>query len=146
MSKSKFRSTFNRIPAKMEQITNPSQTIPDQAMTVAEIMRRHANGLSINESRVPLYYGEEDDMPDLSRMDKADREMKIQEMRQQHDELRERLTAQVSEPTEVTEAEMVEAPGEPDTVEPNSKRHSKATKAHKTQYPINTPPEGPRSE
>lgn len=51
-----------------------SMTIPDQTMTVREILVRYARGLSISDGRVPIYEGEDDVMPDLAHMDLADRQ------------------------------------------------------------------------
>lgn len=57
-----------------ETFTMPSKTVPDQAMSVREILRRYSLGLSVGGGRVPIYEGEEDAMPDLSKMDLADRQ------------------------------------------------------------------------
>lgn len=40
-----------------------SETIPDQTMTVREMLQRHAAGLSVGDRRVPLY---ESDDPELA--------------------------------------------------------------------------------
>lgn len=54
--------------------TSPSLTIPDQSMSMSEIMRRFASGLPVHGERVPIYNGEDEDLPDLEHMDLADRE------------------------------------------------------------------------
>lgn len=46
--------------AKGEINEFPSLTIPDQSMSVREIIRRHSSGLSLNGLRVPEYDGETD--------------------------------------------------------------------------------------
>lgn len=62
-----------------------SQTVPDQAMSVREILSRFAQGLPISGASVPMYDdpdGENDDaegMPDLSRMDLSE----IEELKRQ---------------------------------------------------------------
>lgn len=47
----------------------PHMTIPSQSMTIREIMERQARGLSITDGKVPIYDGEEYDLPDLKTMD-----------------------------------------------------------------------------
>lgn len=54
-----------------------SKTIPDQTMSIQEIMDRHARGLPISGAKVPIYDAD-DPMPDMARMDLVD----IQEMRE----------------------------------------------------------------
>lgn len=51
--------------------TLPSETIPGQAMSVPEIIKRSQRGLPVPGSREPLYTGEIE-MPDFQRMDLAD--------------------------------------------------------------------------
>ena len=45
----------------------PSETIPDQSMSVSEIMRRFASGLPISGQRVQLF--EDSDLPDIDKLD-----------------------------------------------------------------------------
>jgi len=52
----------------------PDMTVPDQSMSVKQLMDRYARGLPLEGERVPIYNGEEDDLPDLAHMDLADRE------------------------------------------------------------------------
>lgn len=56
----------------------PSLTVPDQTMSIREILERYARGLSVTDGRVPIYLGE-DEMPDLSKLDLVElHEMKFQ--------------------------------------------------------------------
>lgn len=66
-----------------ERNTLPSCTIPDQSMSIKEIVRRFASGLPIPTSRQPLW--NDSDEPDIAHMDLADREDYINE---RADELR----------------------------------------------------------
>lgn len=54
----------------------PSVTVPDQSMTIREILTRFTRGQSV-PTRQPIYDGEE--MPDLNRMDLSE----IKDMRDQ---------------------------------------------------------------
>jgi hypothetical protein len=63
----------------------PSMTIPDQTMSIREIMNRYARGLPIAGEKFPLYEGDDDEnLPDLSRMDKIE---KIEATRRIQDEV-----------------------------------------------------------
>lgn len=43
-----------------EPLDNNSLTVPDLSLTVREIIERHSRGLSLPQSREPLYDGDED--------------------------------------------------------------------------------------
>ena len=71
----KFKTQWDRKPSKGEPGGGISMTIPDQAMSVRDIMVRHQRGLPIS-ARTPIYETEEDqyyDLPDLSRMELQER-------------------------------------------------------------------------
>lgn len=52
----------------------PSRTIPDDTLTVRQILERHTKGLPINSSvRVPIY-DEDNDLPDYRTLDLAERQ------------------------------------------------------------------------
>lgn len=57
-------------PRKGETNREPSMVVPNQAMTVREILERYARGLPLSE-RQPVYHGEEY-VPDIERMDLSD--------------------------------------------------------------------------
>ncbi|QCQ85115.1 hypothetical protein [Blackfly microvirus SF02] len=44
----------------------PSKTVPDQSMSIGEIMHRYASGLPVGGTRVPMY--EEDEDPEYDTM------------------------------------------------------------------------------
>lgn len=83
--KQKFRTQYNRdeMPQKYEVNTLPSKTIPDETMSLKTILARYARGLPINGYGEPVYNGDDDDLPDFSRMDKVE----LEEYRQNHREL-----------------------------------------------------------
>lgn len=51
----KFKTAYNAIPEEGEVNNMPSMTIPDDTMSVAEIMERYARGLPIAGQKVPSY-------------------------------------------------------------------------------------------
>lgn len=74
-----------------EKNNKPSVTIPDQSMTVKEIMSRFARGLSVTGNKVPVYNGEDDDMPDLSRLDLVERQEVLEQVEQEVKDIKARI-------------------------------------------------------
>jgi len=91
---------FNYNPAKHsgEINTQPSMTIPDQTMTIQEILTRYAKGLPIGGSKTPYYDGVEDPLdglPDPRTLDISERKELEAEIRQElADKKRQLLNAQ----------------------------------------------------
>lgn len=50
-----------------------SQTVPDQALSVRQILERYARGLPLGGQRVPTF-DEDDDLPDFRTLDLSERE------------------------------------------------------------------------
>lgn len=110
---SKFKHHFNRedFPEKGEVNTLPSLTVPDQTMTMREIMERYARGLPIGEPGAYVEDGEDDldDLPDIRKLDLAE----IQELQEQYqDELALIRDKQVSQQT-VASVKPGSEPGKP---------------------------------
>lgn len=59
-----------------------SVTVPDQAMSIREILDRHSRGLPLDGVRVPVWDGEEE-VPDFRRMDLAEIEQMMRENREE---------------------------------------------------------------
>lgn len=88
---------YNDFPREFEKFTEPSQTVPDQAMSVTEILRRFARGLPLGGQRVPIYEGEEDVTPDLRTLDLAE----IQELKENNLYQIQTLKSQLNEKAQV---------------------------------------------
>lgn len=75
----RFKTQYNSIPDPGNPLPGemPSMTIPNEAMTVREIIAMQARGLTLNNRRVPVYNGEED-IPDFQHLDLADQEAIMQ--------------------------------------------------------------------
>lgn len=71
-----FRTQFNEAPYEDgEKNDLPSLTIPDQSLSVSQIMARYAQGLPLDGVKVPVYDGDDDvDLPDPRRLDLAERQ------------------------------------------------------------------------
>lgn len=72
----KFQTQYSRHEVPGEKNNLPSKTVPDQTMSLRELIKRFAQGLPINAAKVPLYDDdpENNDLPDPSRLDLAERE------------------------------------------------------------------------
>jgi len=72
----KFRSSFNYITKKTEQEVKssltPSQTVPDMTLSLQELVQRYTRGQSV-ATFTPVYYGEDEEFADVSRMDPLER-------------------------------------------------------------------------
>lgn len=91
-----FRSPWNdHIPDK-QKFTQPSQTVPDQAMSIGEIMKRFVSGLPVGGGRVPFYEEEDgDDIEDTMPMgmDKIERIEWIRSNKNKIDQLKSELNS-----------------------------------------------------
>lgn len=76
----------------------PSMTVPDQTMSLREILDRFARGLPVGGHKVPLYDDGENDLPNFQTLDLAER----QELKEQIDanirRMRHSLATQTSIP------------------------------------------------
>lgn len=61
----------NYVQEQFEVNDKPSMTIPDQTMSIREILTRYARGLPLGGGQ-DVYYDEEDEMPDIRTMDLTD--------------------------------------------------------------------------
>lgn len=74
----KFKTPYNRneFPAGkgVDCSQKPSLTVPNQALSIQEILLRHARGVPVGVSmQTPLYRGEDYDYPDPAKMDISER-------------------------------------------------------------------------
>jgi len=101
MSKTlKFRTHHNGhlFKKQREKNTQPSRTIPDQSMTITEIMTRFASGLPLGGEKVPMYEGE-DYMPEFKNMDLAEREEAMRLAEEELDQLKDSLNQKAKKQT-----------------------------------------------
>lgn len=74
---SKFKTQWNADkfpPVLIERGGGLSMTVPDQSLSVKEIMFRYSKGLPIGGERVPIYHGEDEFLPDYAFLDLAEQE------------------------------------------------------------------------
>lgn len=94
----KIRNYYDRPETIGETTDKPSKTVPDQSMTISEIISRTQKGLPVSGVRVPMYNETEDGvLPDVSKMDISEiYELKRQIARTEK-ELRKKLQEQQQE-------------------------------------------------
>jgi hypothetical protein len=72
----KFRTPFTYKNQKTEQeiksFLSPSQTVPDMTLSLQELVQRYTRGQSV-ATFTPVYYGEDEEFADVSRMDPMER-------------------------------------------------------------------------
>lgn len=114
----KFKTPYNsnEFPIKAEKNKMPSKTIPDQTMSIKEILIRHSRGLPISGGKMPIYEGEDNAMPDMDRMELTDKMDLIQNNRDEIKRIQADLQKQANKPPKqpkkpesntITEAEIV---------------------------------------
>lgn len=93
----KFRSPFTYITKKTEQeiksFLSPSQTVPDMTLSLQELVQRYTRGQSV-ATFTPVYYGEDEEFADVSRMDPMERIEYARYIRQKIGEHRNSLAEQ----------------------------------------------------
>lgn len=83
---------FSNDDITREENKMPSKTVPDQTLTVKQILDRYRRGIPANvKQRIPIYEGEESDFPELQHMDLAEREEYIQARHEELLEITDRL-------------------------------------------------------
>lgn len=93
----KFRKYENETVSQ-----KPSATVPNMALTITEIYKRYATGRPMSGAGEPLYdddgIGQEIDfdsyLPDLSRLDMAERQMILESAKEHLDDIKYRLDAE----------------------------------------------------
>lgn len=71
---------------------DPDKTIPDATISIRELVTRFAQGLPMTGQRVPVYNGEDDQFPDLDKMDLAERQEYLENAVNELEMLTERIT------------------------------------------------------
>jgi hypothetical protein len=136
----KFRNHYNQknFTTDHEVNTQPSLTIPDQSMTVKEIMERYARGLNVGGEKVPVYEGE-DPSPNFGTMDLAERQEIVEQMKNELEDITDKVKA-FRRPSFPTKAEDSHQSPIDTQSSPDYKSQHQGSTPRK--YPKKTPPEG----
>jgi len=90
---------YHTFDKKYEKNGQPSKTVPDQTMSIRELLRRYASGLPLGGSKEPIYEGEDGDGVDPRYLDLAERQELEIKARQELAEIEERLKSKKVEKT-----------------------------------------------
>lgn len=116
----KFNNYYRR-PVTVGEVNNePSKTVPDQAMTIDEIISRTQRGLPVTGVKVPMY-NETDDgiLPDLRKLDISEFHELKKRMYKAEKEIRKQLKEEEDKrKQEETEAYYKKKFATPEPVEP----------------------------
>lgn len=104
--KPKIRNHFNfrEFPRDVEAPTGLSLTVPNEVLSMVQIMARHQAGLPLN-SRSDVYYDEDNEYPDPATLDLTE----IQDLQLEHKENYAKLSAAAKEVKRKKKAEADEA-------------------------------------
>ena len=98
-----IRKMYNSwmFPKRYEVNRQPSLTVPDEAMSIQEIVNRYAHGMPLPEGKVGEYFGEDSELPhDMSKLDLAEREEILREVAAKRDEIIESVNKRKAEAQE----------------------------------------------
>jgi len=98
-----IRTLYNSwaFPKSYEINTQPSLTVPDEAMSIAEIVNRYAHGMPLPLGKTGEYFGEESDLPNnLDKLDLAEREEILRSVAEERDKIIESVTKRKKEAQE----------------------------------------------
>jgi hypothetical protein len=99
----KVRNMFNASEFNDDEVNElPSETVPDQSMSVRELLRRYASGLPLSNGKESIYEGEDGDGIDPRRLDLAERQELEIAARQELAEIEERLKSKKVEKSKAT--------------------------------------------
>lgn len=104
--KPKFKSHYDFTdPKQGQRFTQPSQTVPDQTMSIPELIRRYAQGLPLGAPKVPMYTDGEDPMNGINfkKLDLSEQYDTIRSFNNELNETRQRLKNAKQKPLFPTE-------------------------------------------
>lgn len=93
----KVKNSLNyqwQFDTKPEENNLPSMTVPDQTMSIREIMQRHVRGLSSNVSHTEIWDGEDNDLPDPRTLDLAEKQELIIQAKEEQQRIEKQLQKQ----------------------------------------------------
>jgi len=98
MTNKNWNTIFNPHNIPGEKYTKPSLVVPNEAMSIREILVRYSRGLPI-DSKVPMY-DEEQYLPDVKHMDLADLQTMRENIAQEIEDKKQLLNKQKEEENE----------------------------------------------
>lgn len=109
----KINTYYNVSLDKGEVNNKPSMTVPDQSMSLRELLDRFARGLPTGGQKTEIWHGEDEDMPDTSKMDLIDRMDLIEANKDFIQETKQKLQSKPPKAIKVLETPPTEDPQNP---------------------------------
>lgn len=103
----KINNGANYVPPPGELNDLASETVPNQSMSVQEMVERYNSGLPMRGQKVPIYNGDEP-LPDISNLDLADAQAITEAIADQLADVKGRITAAKSIAENKAEIERIE--------------------------------------
>lgn len=91
----KVISMLNATESKGQVNNEPSLTVPDQSMTLKELLVRYAKGLPLADAKTPIWEGEEGFDVDPKRLDLAEVEELAEKAREELKAINERVKEEI---------------------------------------------------
>lgn len=139
----KIKNWGNAQPAKGERNSGVSETIPGQAMSVAEMYKRLAQGLPVDGARVPLFefVNAEDEsfdgFPDPETLDLAERQEFADLAKQQLAEIKDRANQKAAEIKARKDAQAAQKAAQKAIADEKLKQAEQAAKGQETDQNTN---------
>lgn len=90
----RFKTPYNAelFPATYEVNIKPSLTVPDQSMTIEQILKKNQSGIDVTGYKIPIFHGEDDQFSiDMKKLDLSEQMELIQENRRRIYDLQDRI-------------------------------------------------------
>lgn len=88
-----IQTTYRYKGAHLERGSGKSTAIPDQSLSVKQLIDRYAKGLPLGGAKMPVYDGDEDFYPDPQSMDISERIIFLEERQAELDKLQKDIKA-----------------------------------------------------
>lgn len=88
-----IQTTYRYKGANLERGSGKSTAIPDQSLSVKQLIDRYAKGLPLGGAKMPVYDGDEDFYPDPQSMDISERIIFLEERQAELDKLQKDIKA-----------------------------------------------------
>lgn len=100
----KAHYNFREVKSKGEKFTLPSKTVPDETLTVRQMLERHTRGLPVHASQKQAVYHGDVDLPDMERLELEDKQEILENAQQNITDIKDRLNKKAAKQKAAKEA------------------------------------------
>lgn len=91
-----MKTIFKHTPDTGQINNEPSKTVPDQTLSLRELLVRYAKGLPLEGAKTPVFEGPDGSEIDIEKLDLAEREELAEQAREELKQINERVKDAVS--------------------------------------------------